>query len=102
MINDATLLETLEHRDFFSGFSEAVKVALLKDRTFFEQICDQTIRLRQRDMDVVQDVIRKSAEWHLKHITLGGDPFDMREAPPLDFGHWSAHKLETLSQYSLR
>jgi len=26
----------------------------------------------------------------------------MREARPLDFGHLSAHKLEPLSQYSLR
>ena len=75
VINDATLLESLKQRDFISGFSEAVKVSLLKDRTFFEQICNQTTRLRQRTMDVAQDVIRKLAEWHLKHITQGGNPW---------------------------
>ena len=26
----------------------------------------------------------------------------MLEARPLDFGHWSAHKLETMSDFSLR
>lgn len=31
-----------------------------------------------------------------------GDPFEQGNARPLDFGHWSAHKLETLSQYALR
>ena len=47
-------------------------------------------------------MIRASVEFHLAHITQGGDPFEAREARPLDFGHWSAHKLEPLSGFSLR
>ena len=39
---------------------------------------------------------------HLRHITGGGDPFEMLEARPLDFGHWSAHKLEPLTAYQVR
>jgi 3-dehydroquinate synthase len=39
---------------------------------------------------------------HLNHITRGGDPFEMNEARPLDFGHWSAHKLEVLTNFELR
>jgi len=39
---------------------------------------------------------------HLDHITQGGDPFEANEARPLDFGHWSAHKLESLCNYQLR
>src|SRR5690606_40739844 len=35
-------------------------------------------------------------------ITEGGDPFEMLEARPLDYGHWSAHKLEAMSDFSLR
>lgn len=77
-------------------------MTFLKDRTLFKQICNQITRVRQREIDVVQDVIRKSAKRHLKHITQGREPLEMCEARPLDFGHWSAHKLETLCQYSLR
>lgn len=47
-------------------------------------------------------MIRRSAELHLSHIALSGDPFEWGRARPLDFGHWAAHKLETLSRYSLR
>ena len=47
-------------------------------------------------------VIEDSALWHLQHITSGGDPFEMLEARPLDFGHWSAHKLEAMSDFELR
>ena len=46
--------------------------------------------------------IRSSVLMHLHHITHGGDPFEMQEARPLDFGHWSAHKLEHLTNFRLR
>ena len=39
VVNDASLLETLPDRDFRCGFSEAVKVTLLKDADGFAEIC---------------------------------------------------------------
>jgi 3-dehydroquinate synthase len=102
VINDATLLTTLPDRDFIAGFSESVKVALLKDRAFFDSLVDSATALRERDMSVAAPVLKQSAEWHLKHITAGGDPFEMLEARPLDYGHWSAHKMETMSNFRLR
>ena len=102
VINDQRLLGTLCNRDFNCGFSEAVKVALLKDANLFDQLCHVASRLRQREMDLVQPILHRTALLHLEHITLGGDPFEMLEARPLDFGHWSAHKLETMSGYRMR
>jgi 3-dehydroquinate synthase len=102
VVNDAALLATLPDRDFRCGFSEAVKVSLLKDPQCFEQLCEMADGIRERDMSAAAPMIRRSAELHLDHITKGGDPFEMREARPLDFGHWSAHKLEVLSNFELR
>jgi 3-dehydroquinate synthase len=102
VINDAGLLESLPDRDFACGFAEAVKVALLKDADFFEQICSSARLVASRDLEAALPIIRRSACLHLKHITGGGDPFEMLEARPLDFGHWSAHKIETLTGYTLR
>ncbi len=102
VVNDAALLATLPDRDFRCGFSEAVKVSLLKDPQCFEQLCETADRIRERDMSAAAPMIRRSAELHLNHITQGGDPFEMLEARPLDFGHWSAHKLEVLSNFELR
>jgi len=101
VINDRSMLTTLSDRDFRCGFSEAVKVSLLKDATFFDQIFENAAAIKLRD-DACWPVIETSAQWHLKHITAGGDPFEMLEARPLDFGHWSAHKLEAMSQFDLR
>jgi 3-dehydroquinate synthase len=102
VVNDAALLATLPDRDFRCGFSEAVKVSLLKDPECFAQLCESADRIRARDMSAAAPMIRRSAELHLNHITQGGDPFEMRETRPLDFGHWSAHKLEVLSNFELR
>ena len=102
VVNDAALLETLPDRDFVCGFSEAVKVSLLKDPECFEEICCAADSIRLRDADAARPIIRRSAELHLRHITQGGDPFEALEARPLDFGHWSAHKLEVLSGFELR
>ncbi len=102
VINDAALLSTLPERDFLCGFVEAVKVSLLKDPTFFADLCRAAPQIRGREMPVCLEMIRRSADWHLQHITRGGDPFEMLEARPLDFGHWSAHKLEALTNFAMR
>jgi len=34
--------------------------------------------------------------------TSGGDPFELGSARPLDFGHWAAHKLESMTHHRLR
>jgi len=102
VINDEMLLSTLSDRDFVCGFSESVKVSLLKDSAMFDELCQLAQRIRCRDMSAALPMIHRSAQAHLDHITRGGDPFEMLEARPLDFGHWSAHKLEAMSDFRLR
>jgi 3-dehydroquinate synthase len=102
VINDAKLLESLPDRDFVCGFSEAVKVFLLKDPAMFDQLCRTARSIRQRDPVASLAIIAASAEAHRRHITQNGDPFESLEARPLDFGHWSAHKLEAMTDFRLR
>ena len=102
VVNDSALLKTLPDREFVSGFSEAVKVSLLKDAQEFDWLCEHAGAIVARDVRVSRKAIHRSCMLHLKHITEGGDPFEMLEARPLDFGHWSAHKLESLAQYTIR
>lgn len=101
VFNDLTFLRTLEDRDWRSGISEALKVALIKDAAFFEWIEANAEALAGREEAPMQELIIRCADLHLKHIA-GGDPFEMGSARPLDFGHWAAHKLEYLTNFSLR
>jgi 3-dehydroquinate synthase len=102
VINDTSFLTMLSTRDWRSGISEAIKVALLKDPTFFTFLEQQAQRLMHRDMMAMRWLIYRCAQLHLEHIAQGGDPFEFGSSRPLDFGHWAAHKLEQLSGYTLR
>jgi 3-dehydroquinate synthase len=102
VVNDAHFLTTLSQRDWISGVAEAVKVALIKDAAFFAFLEEHALDLADRRLDLMTKTIHRSAELHLQHIATGGDPFEMGSSRPLDFGHWSAHKLEQLTKFSLR
>jgi 3-dehydroquinate synthase len=107
VICDEKFLTTLSDRDWRSGFIEAVKVGLIRDPALFEQIVDKADDIVKRDLAAAMPVIQRSAELHLKHITEGSaggaaDPFESTTARPLDFGHWAAHKLESLTCFEMR
>lgn len=102
VINDRALLATQSLRDRRSGVSEAIKVGLLKDAAFVAEIAGLAPRLADGCVDALEPVVRRSAELHLAHIAEGGDPFELQAARPLDFGHWSAHRLERMTDFRLR
>lgn len=102
VINDASFLRSLDRRDVVSGTVEAVKVSLLRDPAFFAFLESEAAGVVANDPAVMATVVRRSAELHLQHICGNGDPFELGSARPLDFGHWSAHKLEAQSDHRLR
>lgn len=102
VINDAAFLATLDDRDWLGGLSEAVKVALVKDPGFLDTIELLAPDLVARDGQAMARVVRQSALLHAAHISNGGDPFELGSSRPLDFGHWSAHRLEHLTNHELR
>ena len=102
VINDFELLRTLPLRDHLAGISEAIKVALIRDASFFSWIEQHAAELRERAPAATRTLIRRCAELHLQHIAQAGDPFETGSARPLDFGHWAAHKLEVMTRHELR
>lgn len=101
VFNDSDFLTTLSDAEWRSGVSEAIKVALIKDAAFFAWLEANAAKMVGRDMDAMNHQIKRCAELHLQHIA-GADPFESGSSRPLDFGHWSAHKLEQLSSFSIR
>ncbi len=101
VLNDFNFLNTLEDRDWRAGIAEAVKVALIKDLSFFTWLEENGSKMAKRNMEAMQTQIIRCAKMHLDHIA-GKDPFEFGSSRPLDFGHWAAHKLEHLSNYRVR
>lgn len=101
VFNDYNFLTTLIDEEWRSGISEAVKVALIKDKTFYAWLEENAAALAARNMPAMKYLVKRCAQMHMEHIA-SGDPFEMGSSRPLDFGHWSAHKLEQLSNFTVR
>lgn len=101
VLNDFNFLKTLDDRDWRSGIAEAIKVSLIKDLSFFTWMEDHAVAMANREMEPMKTQIIRCAQMHLDHIA-GKDPFEFGSSRPLDFGHWSAHKLEHLSDFRIR
>jgi 3-dehydroquinate synthase len=102
VINDFDFLGTLARRDRVAGVAEAVKVALVRDAAFFDWLCSHAAQLARLEAGATAVMIRRCARLHAEHIAGAGDPFELGSARPLDYGHWAAHKLESLTQHRLR
>jgi 3-dehydroquinate synthase len=101
VVNDFDFLLTLPDRDWLCGVAEAFKVSIIRDRAFFDELLANAPRYPARDFAAMQALVIRCAEIHLEHIRSNGDPFEYGRARPLDFGHWSAHKLELLSGFRI-
>lgn len=101
VINDYNFLMSLKKENFIEGFSEAIKVALIKNKKLFFLIKNNTTNILNRNRNVTEQIIYECAKIHANHISKKGDPFEVKSSRPLDFGHWSAHKIESLSKYKI-
>ena len=101
VLNDFDFLLTLSDPDWLAGVAEAFKVAIIRDAIFFRWLVEHAARFRARDFEAIQLLVVRCAEMHLEHIRTTGDPFEFGRARPLDFGHWSAHKLELISEFRI-
>lgn len=97
VVNDFAFLQSLDPITRRAGLIEAVKVALVKDREFFEWIEARLAGLAALEAPLLEACVERSAMLHARHIAEGGDAFESGSSRPLDFGHWAAHKLESMT-----
>jgi 3-dehydroquinate synthase len=97
VVNDFAFLQSLDPITHRAGLIEAVKVALVKDREFFEWIEARLAGLAALDAPLLEACVERSSMLHARHIAEGGDAFESGSSRPLDFGHWAAHKLESMT-----
>ncbi|MDF1659171.1 MAG: 3-dehydroquinate synthase [Verrucomicrobiales bacterium] len=101
IVNDLDFITSLPERACRDGIIEAIKVSLIRDRDFYRYLHSNGEALGRLEKHPLETTIRRSAENHVDHIASSGDPFEYGSARPLDFGHWAAHKLEQISDFSV-
>lgn len=101
VVNDFAFLHTQPEGIRRDGLVEAVKVALVRDADFFTWLESHANELVSLQPSALEQAVERSAILHAEHIALGGDPFELGSSRPLDYGHWAAHKLEQLTDFTL-
>ena len=86
---DTVFLDTLSKEEYNNGFAEAIKMAALFDRNFFNKIKNEEF-LTLEDIKTIVNM--------KKDIVLQ-DPFDKGIRRALNFGHTYGHAIEKTDNY---
>lgn len=93
------VLITLEDRQFFSGFAEVMKHGLIKDAAFYEWLIENMYEICERDLDVLQEMLRRSCT--VKKLVVEKDPTEQGDRALLNFGHTVGHAIEKAKNFEL-
>jgi 3-dehydroquinate synthase len=97
VISDTTLLKTLPEDEFTNGMAEVVKSAVIRDEDFFSFLASNLKKIKQRDDDVLEEVVFRTAG--IKADVVAGDEFDLGLRNILNFGHTIGHAIETSTDF---
>jgi len=86
---DTYFLKTLEKREFAAGMAEIIKMAVMFDKEFFENIKNNKLSL--------EEMIKRSVE--LKAEVVNQDEKEKGIRSVLNYGHTFGHVIENLTNY---
>ena len=92
-------LNTLDDRQFFSGMGEVLKAGLIRDAIFYEWIITNMYEICERDLTVLEEMIRRSLL--IKKIIVEKDPTEQGERALLNLGHTIGHAIEKAKNFAL-
>ena len=93
------VLQTLEERQYFSGFAEIMKHGLIKDAAFYEWLIENMYEICEKDMTVLQEMLIRSCS--IKKMVVEKDPTEQGERAILNFGHTIGHAIEKARNFEL-
>lgn len=86
-------LNTLNPREYYSGFAEVMKSALLFDAKFYEWLIEKMYEICEKDFDTVNEMIERTIL--IKKAIVDKDPFEKNDRVLLNLGHTIGHAIES-------
>lgn len=94
-----SVLCTLENRQFFSGFAEVMKSALIRDGIFYEWLLENMYEICEKQMDVLEEMLVRSCS--IKKMVVEKDPTEKGDRALLNLGHTIGHAIEKYKNFEL-
>ena len=92
-------LTTLDERQFFNGFAEAMKHGLIKDALYYEWMISYMYEICERDLDILEELVYRSCQ--IKKAVVEKDPTEQGDRALLNFGHTVGHAIEKYMNFTL-
>ncbi len=92
VIADIDMLNTLEEREYRSGFAEIIKAAAIQSEPLFSYLESNCQRALKKDPEVLEHIICESVKIKARIVEL--DEKESGERKKLNFGHTFAHSIE--------
>jgi 3-dehydroquinate synthetase len=93
------VLETLPPAGYRDAFAEVVKYAVAMDRGLFDLLRQNTPRLVQRDLSMLERVVFRCVA--AKALVVAKDERDRGPRAILNYGHTAGHALEAASGFRI-
>ncbi|MDD6201650.1 MAG: 3-dehydroquinate synthase [Lachnospiraceae bacterium] len=94
-----SVLQTLDERQFFGGFAEAMKSAIIKDASYYEWLIEMMYEICEKDLSVLEELVFRSC--NIKRMIVEKDPFEKGERALLNFGHTLGHAIEKYTNFTM-
>lgn len=97
-MNVSTLKE-LDERQYYAGFAEVMKSALIKDALFYEWLLDHMYEIHDRELEVLEEMVERSCT--VKKLVVEKDPTEKGDRALLNFGHTIGHAIEKKQNFEM-
>lgn len=92
-------LSTLDDRQFYNGFAEAMKHGLIKDAMYYEWLISNMYEICDREEEVLEELVYRSCQ--IKKAIVEKDPLEQGDRALLNFGHTIGHAIEKYKNFNL-
>jgi 3-dehydroquinate synthase len=95
---DLSVLQSLSEREFWAGYAEVIKYALINDAKFFTYLNDHIEQIKKRDLNVLNVIVKACCKNKADIVAIDEKEHGVRAL--LNLGHTFGHALEAENNYA--
>ncbi len=92
-------LSDLDDRQYFSGFAEVMKSALIRDGIYYEWLIENMYEICERELETVKEMVYRCNQ--IKKAVVEKDPTEQGERALLNLGHTLGHAIEKHKNFEM-
>lgn len=96
---NTSVLNTLDDRQFYSGFAEIMKAALIRDGIFYEWLIEMMYEICEKQPDVIEEMLVRACS--IKKMIVEKDPTEKGDRALLNLGHTIGHAIEKYKNFEM-